>query len=76
MEPRNVVRCPRCGELRSDDSNTLSGEGAASTPPGAISLPTFGAALKRARGGGETCACGRRRFDALGNELFDSDGVG
>ncbi len=71
MESRNVVRCSRCGELRPDESS----QGAASTPPGAMSLPTFGAALKRARGAPETCACGRRRFDALGNELPDSDSV-
>lgn len=76
MEPRNVVRCPRCGDLRPEEPTTAPLEGAAATPQGAMSLPTFGAALKRARGGPETCACGKRRFDALGYELHDSESAG
>ncbi len=69
MEPENLVRCPRCGELRPDGFDAPRSEVGAPTPPGVLSLPTFGSALKRARGGAETCECGRRRFDASGNEL-------
>lgn len=50
MEPRNVIRCPRCGDIRTE------------TPPGTVVLPTFGTALKNARGSSGTCECGKRRL--------------
>ncbi|MDQ4129720.1 MAG: hypothetical protein M3133_01810 [Actinomycetota bacterium] len=43
------------------------------TPPGALVLPTFGSALKQARGGGGTCECGRRRLDARGHPIDPHD---
>ena len=51
MEEPNVVRCPRCGAVRVE------------TPPGIFALPTFGTALKNARGAAGTCECGQRHLD-------------
>jgi hypothetical protein len=45
---RNVVVCPRCGEVKLE------------TPPGTTVLPTLGMARKAA-GGGESCECGKRQ---------------
>ncbi len=42
---------------------------ASPAPPGALALPTFGTALKRARGSGGTCECGRRRLDQHGHPI-------
>jgi hypothetical protein len=50
-EQRNVVVCPRCGEVKLE------------TPPGTTVLPTLGMARKAA-GAGEACECGKRREDA------------
>jgi hypothetical protein len=44
---RNVVVCPRCGEVKLE------------TPPGTTVLPTVGMARKAA-GAGDACECGKR----------------
>ena len=51
VDQSNVVRCPRCGQVRVE------------TPPGTFALPTFGTALKNARGAAGTCECGQRHLD-------------
>ena len=47
---RNVVICPRCGEVKVE------------TPPGTTVLPTLGMARKAA-GADDACGCGRRHAD-------------
>ena len=76
MESGNLVRCPRCGELRPDDFQAQRPEVGDPTPPGVLALPTFGSALKRARGGPGTCECGRRRLDTSESGPLDAAGAG
>lgn len=55
-EPNRVI-CPTCGEVRLE------------TPEGTRALPTFGLAMKAARGPSATCDCGRRVLDEDGNPI-------
>lgn len=53
----NQVICPTCGDVRLE------------TPAGTRALPTFGLAMKAARGPSATCDCGRRLLDEDGNPI-------
>ena len=55
----NRVICPTCGEVRLE------------TPEGTRALPTFGVAMKAARGAAGTCECGRRHLDEDGVPIGD-----
>ena len=62
VDPKNVQRCPTCGDIRRE------------TPPGTIALPTFGTAMKNAQGAAGACDCGRRRLDEIEHEPSTNDG--